>query len=60
MGHRVSASQLPIQVAAWPAYWRELYEERAGIMEYLGNMERKAAEFTAERAVRRQYQQEQS
>ena len=31
---------LPEHIAAWPPAWREVFEERAGIIEYLGNVSR--------------------
>jgi hypothetical protein len=45
---------LPEQIAAWPPVWREVFEERAGIIEYLGNVSRFTAEFRAEEQVRKQ------
>jgi hypothetical protein len=45
---------LPPNPAAWPPHWQELYEERAGIMEFQGNLSRIAAEMRAEQDVRRQ------
>ena len=44
---------LPPNIAAWPARWRELYEERAGIMEYQANLSRPTAEFRAEQDIRK-------
>lgn len=49
---------LPLRRDDWPDIWREAFEERAAIMEYLANMDRGRAEWMAERAVRRQEQQE--
>jgi len=49
---------LPLKRSDWPEIWREAFEERAAIMEFLGNMERQSAEWMAERAVRREEQQE--
>jgi len=45
---------LPPNPAAWPARWREAYEERAGILEYLGNVSRDTAEVRAAIEVRRE------
>ena len=45
---------LPKEIAAWPPAWREVFEERAGIIEYLGNVSRFTAEFRAEEQVRKQ------
>jgi hypothetical protein len=45
---------LPPNRAAWPAKYRELWEERAGIMEFQGDMTRDAAEWRAEQDVRKQ------
>jgi hypothetical protein len=44
---------LPLNIAAWPANWRELYEERAGIIEFQANLSRPTAEFRAEQDVRK-------
>ena len=45
---------LPPNKAAWPAKWRELYEERAGIMEADAKLSRQVAEIRAEQDIRRQ------
>lgn len=45
---------LPANPAAWPKYWRELYEERAALIEYQANLSRETAEFRAQIDVRRQ------
>ena len=45
-------SRLPERIADWPAKARETYEERAGIGEYVGGMDRAEAERAAEAAVR--------
>ena len=50
---------LPTYVKDWPTYWRELYEERAGIMEFQGNMRKEDAERNAEANIRWQFQQAQ-
>lgn len=44
---------LPPNPAAWPARWRELYEERAGIIEYQANVSRETAEFRAQQDIRK-------
>jgi hypothetical protein len=49
--------QLPPKTSDWPVAWREAFEERAGIMEFQGNMPRDTAEFWAEKDVRRQFQE---
>jgi hypothetical protein len=45
---------LPEQITAWPPAWREVFEERAGIIEYQANVSRFTAEFRAEEQVRKQ------
>jgi hypothetical protein len=45
---------LPPNIAAWPAKWREVWEERAALMEYEGNLSRVTAEFRAAQIVRKQ------
>ena len=44
---------LPFKVVDWPAPWRERFEERAGIIEFMGNLSRQTAEFRAEQDVRK-------
>ncbi len=44
---------LPPTIDRWPAEWRELYQERAGIMEFEGHMSRERAEKLAELDVRK-------
>jgi len=51
---------LPLSITAWPAYYRELYEERAAIMEFQGNLSRQTAEFRAAEDVRRIAREERS
>jgi hypothetical protein len=53
------AQSLPTRISDWPAKWRELYEERAGIMEFQGNLRREDAERNAEANIRWQFQQSQ-
>ncbi len=43
---------LPLERPAWPAEWREAFEERAGVMEFDGGLSREDAEAGAERRVR--------
>ena len=43
---------LPADRAAWPSEAREGFEERAGIMEFDGDLPREIAEREAERCVR--------
>lgn len=51
--------QLPREIDRWPEVWRELYEERAGILEYMGNFPKLYAEAEAENDIRRQAMKEQ-
>lgn len=44
---------LPDKVANWPTEWRELFEERAGIIEFMSNLSRSTAEFRAEQDIRK-------
>jgi hypothetical protein len=44
---------LPLSRDRWPAEWRELFEERAAIMEFQGNLGRFAAETRAEQDIRK-------
>ncbi len=60
VAHAQSGSDLPKDVSKWPEDWKYRYEERAGIMEYDGNMTRKAAEKAAEAEVRKAYATEQA
>lgn len=45
---------LPPNRAAWPRIWQERFEERAAIIEYMGNLSRETAEFRAEQDIRKQ------
>ena len=45
---------LPPNRAAWPTKWRELFEERAALIEYQANLSRETAEFRAEIDIRKQ------
>ncbi len=49
---------LPTNIADWPEDWREVFEERAGIMEYDGYLSRDEAEQWAETIVRAAYKLE--
>lgn len=49
---------LPLNRAAWPAKWRELWEERAGIIEFMANLSRQTAELRAEQDIRKQAAQD--
>lgn len=44
---------LPANPAAWPARWREAYEERAGIIEFMAGLTRQTAEFRAQQDIRK-------
>lgn len=45
---------LPEKIAAWPLRWRELYEERAAIIQEGARLPRDVAEKLAEEDIRRQ------
>ena len=45
---------LPPNPAAWPPLWRERFEERAGIIEFMANLSRETAEFRAQIDIRKQ------
>ena len=45
---------LPEKLRDWPPEWQALYEERAGIIEYMANVSRFTAEFRAEIDIRKQ------
>jgi len=44
--------RLPPSIDDWPKYWRELYEERAGIKEFQGNIPKPMAEREAASEIR--------
>ncbi len=44
---------LPQKISDWPPIWRELWAERAGIMEFEGGLRRFTAEYRAEQDVRK-------
>ena len=48
---------LPPNRNRWPSWAVELFEERAGIIEFMGNLSRETAEFRAEQDVRKQASQ---
>jgi hypothetical protein len=47
------------EITNWPAIWAERWAERAGIIEFQGNVSRGTAEIRAEQDTRRQFEQEQ-
>lgn len=47
--------ELPVSLADWPAYWRDLFEERAGVLEFEEGLARYAAEKRAETLLRDEY-----
>ena len=49
---------LPPNPAAWPKRWREAFEERAAIIEFMGNFSRSTAEWRAEQDIRKLAAQE--
>jgi hypothetical protein len=49
---------LPLDRKRWPAHYLELFEERAGIIEFMSNLSRETAEFRAEQDIRRVAAQE--
>jgi hypothetical protein len=50
---------LPPKIADWPPHWKELFDERAGIMEFLSrDTTRESAEYWAEKDIRRQASRE--
>ena len=46
--------QLPFKLADWPKRWAELYEERAGLMQYEAGFSKAEAEYEAEKDIRKQ------
>jgi hypothetical protein len=54
-GNRPSPS-LPVSITDWPEDWRFMFEERAAIMEYDGNLPKEKAEALAEANVRREFE----
>ena len=50
---------LPRKLEDWPNRWREQYEERAAIVEYLANFPRYKAEIMAEQEIRKLAQEAQ-
>jgi len=49
---------LPVKINDWPSEWRELWQERAAIMEIEGHQRRTEAERDAERDIRKIARQE--
>ena len=45
---------LPVKLRDWPPEYLELWNERAGIIEYMANVSRFTAEFRAEQDIRKQ------
>jgi hypothetical protein len=58
-GSRESVTSLPLLIADWPEVYRDAYVERAGILEFDANMKREAAEWLAERQIRKLFWKEQ-
>ena len=52
----VVAVELPDVLADWPEEWREVFEERAAIMEYDGGLSQVDATARAEGIVRTMYE----
>jgi energy-coupling factor transporter ATP-binding protein EcfA2 len=52
------ATRLPLEVADWPPEYRELYEERAAMIEYDAGKSRACAEIWAELMLRRSFERE--
>lgn len=44
---------LPLSRTRWDRRWLELFEERAAIIEFMGNLPRDVAEFRAEQDIRK-------
>jgi hypothetical protein len=44
---------LPPNRARWDRKWLELFEERAAIIEFMGNLSRETAEYRAEQDIRK-------
>jgi hypothetical protein len=55
---QAKAASLPSKVSDWNEEWTYRFHERAGIMEFDGNMDRAWAEREAERACREEYRRE--
>ena len=49
---------LPDNLKSWPEEWLDGFEERAGIMEFDGDLEKVEAEQLAEDRIRKQYKDE--
>lgn len=48
-----SFDELPSDISDWPEYWKEAYEERAAILEYVGGLSREEAEKQSEERQRK-------
>lgn len=46
-------NRLPASIQDWPLIWKEAYQERAGIMQFQGNLGKEEAEKLAEQDVRK-------
>ena len=47
-------TKLPLNLKDWPLLWKELYEERAGIIEAEARLPRDVAQKLAEEDIRKQ------
>ena len=47
-------TKLPLNLKDWPLIWKEMYEERAGIIEMQARLPREQAERLAEIDIRKQ------
>ena len=47
-------TKLPLNLKDWPLLWKEMYEERAGIIEADARLPRAVAEKLAEEDIRKQ------
>ena len=48
-------TSLPQKLSDWPLEAKELWSERASIMEFVANMTRESAEYWAEKDIRKQF-----
>lgn len=46
-------NRLPRSIQDWPLIWKEAYQERAGIMQFQGNLGKEEAEKLAEQDIRK-------
>ena len=49
------SAELPSALAEWPAYWKDLFEERSGKLEFEDGFNRQEAETRAEAILRQEY-----